>query len=138
MGVTGDNSKAISGIISALVQFLEETLFLYSHIATDNCDSSTSRTFVYRFILAPNFEDKMERESTDNAEKTQPASSLLGNMNEDTCVANSPSSPVGTCGNTDVARARWTLLRQVYSRKHALSLKLSLFYAIFLNAFSAC
>ncbi|XP_047459772.1 calmodulin-lysine N-methyltransferase [Mugil cephalus] len=58
----------------------------------------------------------MERESTDNAGMTQPASSLRGNLNEDTCVANSHSSPVGTC-NTDVARARWTLLRQVLRRK---------------------
>lgn len=48
------------------------------------------------------------------AEKAEPALPLRKNMNEDTRVDNSPSSRDGTCGTTDVAKARWSLLRQVY------------------------
>ncbi|XP_069549104.1 calmodulin-lysine N-methyltransferase [Brachyistius frenatus] len=59
----------------------------------------------------------MERESTGTAEKPEPASPLRGNINEDTCVANSHSSRDGTGGTTDVARARWILLRQVLCQK---------------------
>lgn len=57
----------------------------------------------------------MERNSADNitAEQTEPASPLGKNINEDSCVANSHSSRDETCGTADVARARWTLLRQV-------------------------
>lgn len=57
----------------------------------------------------------METDSGANvtAEKTEPASPLRKNINEDTCVDNSHTSRDGTCGATDVARARWTLLRQV-------------------------
>lgn len=56
----------------------------------------------------------MERDSTGTAEKTEPGSPLRKNMREDTCVANSHSSRDETLGDTtDVARARWTLLRQV-------------------------
>lgn len=57
----------------------------------------------------------METDSGANvtAEKTEPASPLRKNINEDTCVDNSHTSRDGTCGTTDVARARWTLLRQV-------------------------
>uniref|UniRef100_UPI0037E717BC calmodulin-lysine N-methyltransferase n=1 Tax=Semicossyphus pulcher TaxID=241346 RepID=UPI0037E717BC len=58
----------------------------------------------------------MERDRTATAEKTEPASPLRKNINEDTC-ANSHTSPAGTCGSTDVARARWTLLRQVLRQK---------------------
>ncbi|XP_032397812.1 calmodulin-lysine N-methyltransferase [Etheostoma spectabile] len=59
----------------------------------------------------------MERDSTGTAEKIQPASSLRNSINEDTCAANSLSSQVEICGTTDVARARWTLLRQVLRQK---------------------
>ncbi|KAG8000244.1 Calmodulin-lysine N-methyltransferase, partial [Nibea albiflora] len=51
---------------------------------------------------------------------TEPASPLREHINEDnTCVANSHGSSQDddTCGTTDVARARWTLLRQVLRRK---------------------
>ena len=113
MGVTGDYSRAISVIISALVSFIEKAVFLYVHIATDNCDSSTASKFVYRFISARNFEGKMERDSTGTADKTEPASPVRKNINEDTCAANSQTTQDGTCATTDVARARWTLLRQV-------------------------
>ncbi|XP_075931906.1 calmodulin-lysine N-methyltransferase [Anarhichas minor] len=61
----------------------------------------------------------MERDSTGTAEKTEPASPLRKNMNQDTCAANSHSSLVETCGATDVAKARWTLLRQVLRQKQA-------------------
>lgn len=58
----------------------------------------------------------METDSGANitAEKTEPALPLRKNMNEDTRVDNSPSSRDGTCGTTDVAKARWSLLRQVF------------------------
>ncbi|TKS85934.1 hypothetical protein D9C73_019408 [Collichthys lucidus] len=65
------------------------------------------------------FEEKMERESSSYTgtagRNTEPASPVRKNINEDnTCVDNSHSSSRdGTCGTTDVARARWTLLRQV-------------------------
>ncbi|KAM8739443.1 calmodulin-lysine N-methyltransferase [Acanthopagrus schlegelii] len=60
----------------------------------------------------------MERDSTGTAEKTEPGSPLRKNIREDTCVANSHSSRDETLGDTtDVARARWTLLRQVLRRK---------------------
>ncbi|XP_026212772.1 calmodulin-lysine N-methyltransferase [Anabas testudineus] len=58
----------------------------------------------------------MERDTV-TAEKTEPASPLGKNINEDTCLDNSHSSGVGTCGTTDVARARWSLLRQVLRQK---------------------
>lgn len=90
-------------------------IFLYSHIGINNCESSTVRKFVYSFIFDHNFEDTMETDSGANvtAEKTEPASPLRKHINEDTCVDNSHTSRDGTCGTTDVARARWTLLRQV-------------------------
>ncbi|KAM9345218.1 calmodulin-lysine N-methyltransferase [Symphorus nematophorus] len=59
----------------------------------------------------------MERDSTGIAEKTEPASPVRKNINEDTCAANSQTSQDGTCATTDVARARWTLLRQVLRQK---------------------
>ncbi|TMS04404.1 Calmodulin-lysine N-methyltransferase [Larimichthys crocea] len=65
----------------------------------------------------------MERESSSYTgtagRNTEPASPVRKNINEDnTCVDNSHSSSRdGTCGTTDVARARWTLLRQVLRRK---------------------
>ncbi|KAI4813147.1 hypothetical protein KUCAC02_024495 [Chaenocephalus aceratus] len=52
----------------------------------------------------------MERDCIDTAEKTKPASPLRKNINEE--AANSP-----ICGATDVAKARWTLLRQVLRQK---------------------
>lgn len=58
----------------------------------------------------------MERDSTGTAEKTEPASPLGKNMNQDTCAANSNCALDETCGTTDVAKARWTLLRQVLSK----------------------
>ncbi|XP_071388612.1 calmodulin-lysine N-methyltransferase-like, partial [Centroberyx affinis] len=59
----------------------------------------------------------MERELTRSAEKIEPASSsLLENFKKDTGAANHHSSLVVKSG-TDVARARWTLLRQVLRQK---------------------
>ncbi|TNN64299.1 Calmodulin-lysine N-methyltransferase [Liparis tanakae] len=72
-----------------------------------------------RFIPAHIFEDKMERDSNGTAETTKPASPLRKNINQDTCAANSHSDLVETCGTPDVARARWTLLRQVLRQKQA-------------------
>ncbi|GLD63939.1 calmodulin-lysine N-methyltransferase-like protein [Lates japonicus] len=59
----------------------------------------------------------MEKDSTGAAAETEPASPLRKNINEDTCAADSHTSRAGTCGATDVARARWTLLRQVLRQK---------------------
>ncbi|XP_056291635.1 calmodulin-lysine N-methyltransferase [Pseudoliparis swirei] len=59
----------------------------------------------------------MERDSNGTAETTKPASPLRKNINQDTCAANSHSDLVETCGTSDVARARWTLLRQVLRQK---------------------
>nr|XP_046258406.1 calmodulin-lysine N-methyltransferase [Scatophagus argus] len=61
----------------------------------------------------------MERDSTGivTAEKTEPASPLRKNINEDTCVAKSHTSRDMNSSTTDVARARWTLLRQVLQQK---------------------
>lgn len=69
--------------------------------------------FFVQIYYAHNFEDKMEKDSTGAAERTEPVLPLRNNINEDTCVANSHAHRDGTCGTTDVARARWTLLRQV-------------------------
>lgn len=71
---------------------------------------------IYSCIFHQDLEDKMETDSGANitAEKTEPALPLRKNMNEDTRVDNSPSSRDGTCGTTDVAKARWSLLRQVF------------------------
>ncbi|XP_042357630.1 calmodulin-lysine N-methyltransferase isoform X2 [Plectropomus leopardus] len=63
------------------------------------------------------FEGKMERDSAGAAEETEPASPLRKNINEDSRAANSQSSREETCATTDVARARWTLLRQVLRQK---------------------
>ena len=57
----------------------------------------------------------MERDAAGAAERTEPASPLRENLNEDTCAADHHTPRAGTCGATDVARARWTLLRQVMS-----------------------
>lgn len=65
----------------------------------------------------------MER-GTGNTGKTEPASSLGTNVNEDTCVVDSCSPGDGDCGTTDVARARWSLLRQVESALKASTLPL--------------
>lgn len=59
----------------------------------------------------------MERDSTGTAEKSDPASPVRRNINEDTCAANPHSSRADTCGATYVARARWTLLKQVLRQK---------------------
>ncbi|KAG7511582.1 hypothetical protein JOB18_003914 [Solea senegalensis] len=60
----------------------------------------------------------MERDSTGAAENTQPASPLRKNLNEDRCAADSHTCRDGTCAAaTDVARARWILLRQVLRQK---------------------
>lgn len=48
-----------------------------------------------------------------SAEKTEPASPLSNQVNEDTCSSKSQTCPDGSCGTADVAKARWTLLRQV-------------------------
>uniref|UniRef100_A0A3B5B666 Uncharacterized protein n=1 Tax=Stegastes partitus TaxID=144197 RepID=A0A3B5B666_9TELE len=55
----------------------------------------------------------MEKDSTGSAEKTEPGSVLRENIHEDNCTADSFGSQADNCGTTDVARARWTLLRQV-------------------------
>ncbi|XP_055358467.1 calmodulin-lysine N-methyltransferase isoform X2 [Betta splendens] len=101
---------------SFLRRCYRKALFLYLHAVADNCDSSTSCTLVYRFISDHNFQGKMER-GTGNAKKSEPASPSGTNVNEDTCVDNSCSSGDGNCCTTDVARARWTLLRQVLRQK---------------------
>lgn len=117
MGVTGDNSRAESVLVFCVgVVFRRAFIFLYYHVTADYCDGSTASTFVYRLIYDHNFEDNMERDTV-TAEKTEPASPLGKNINEDTCLDNSHSSGVGTCGTTDVARARWSLLRQVNNNK---------------------
>ncbi|XP_030603337.1 calmodulin-lysine N-methyltransferase isoform X1 [Archocentrus centrarchus] len=59
----------------------------------------------------------MERDAAGDAERTEPVSPLRKNTNEGTRAADSHTSRVGTCTNTDVARARWTLLRQVLRQK---------------------
>ncbi|XP_074532494.1 calmodulin-lysine N-methyltransferase [Halichoeres trimaculatus] len=59
----------------------------------------------------------MERDCTAAAEKSESDSPMRENINEDTCRANSQISRGGTCGTTDVAKARWTLLRQVLRQK---------------------
>ncbi|XP_037553364.1 calmodulin-lysine N-methyltransferase [Nematolebias whitei] len=59
----------------------------------------------------------MERDSTGSAEKTEPVSSCTANKNEDPCAAKTRTSRGGTCVATRVARARWTLLRQVLHQK---------------------
>ncbi|XP_039994580.1 calmodulin-lysine N-methyltransferase isoform X2 [Xiphias gladius] len=59
----------------------------------------------------------MERDRTGAADMTEPASPLRKNINEDTCAADNHTSRSETCGATDVARARWTLLRQVLRQK---------------------
>ncbi|KAF3708047.1 Calmodulin-lysine N-methyltransferase [Channa argus] len=58
----------------------------------------------------------MERDNS-TGEKTQPASSTGPNINEDICTDNSRTALVETCRTVDVARARWTLLRQVLRQK---------------------
>lgn len=57
----------------------------------------------------------MERDpiGTVTSEKTEPASSLRKNGDKDTCNMNSHISRDSKSGTTDVAKARWTLLRQV-------------------------
>ncbi|XP_039893069.1 calmodulin-lysine N-methyltransferase [Simochromis diagramma] len=59
----------------------------------------------------------MDRDSSGAAERTEPASPLGKNIHEDTRATDSRASRSGTCRNTDVARARWTLLRQVLRQK---------------------
>lgn len=59
-----------------------------------------------------NFEDKMERDTGTAKKTTEPVSPLSKSINEDTCVDDTRSSGVGNF-TSDVARARWTLLRQV-------------------------
>ncbi|XP_049456175.1 calmodulin-lysine N-methyltransferase isoform X2 [Epinephelus fuscoguttatus] len=59
----------------------------------------------------------MEKHSTGGGDKTEPASPLRKTSHQDTCAANSHSSREDTCATTDVARARWTLLRQVLRQK---------------------
>lgn len=60
-------------------------------------------------------ENTMERDPTGSvtAEKTEPASSLRKNSDEDTCDMNSYISRDSKSGTADVAKARWTLLKQV-------------------------
>lgn len=116
MGVTGDYSQAISVSISALVSFRGKKP--YFSIATLLPITVTAlrpgRLFTDLFPSGDSEDTKkMERDSTGAAEKTQPASPRRKDINNDTCAAGSPTSPSGTCDATDVARARWTLLRQV-------------------------
>ncbi|XP_034537761.1 calmodulin-lysine N-methyltransferase [Notolabrus celidotus] len=59
----------------------------------------------------------MERDCNDTAEKIESNSPLTENINEDTCRDDSHTSRTGTCGTPDVAKARWTLLRQVLRQK---------------------
>ncbi|KAM9726693.1 calmodulin-lysine N-methyltransferase [Menidia menidia] len=66
----------------------------------------------------------MESKSTGSAEKTHPASPLIGNIDDDTCAPHSRNLQGGTDGATDVARARWTLLRQVLRQKQADSVEI--------------
>ncbi|KAM3606219.1 uncharacterized protein V6R79_012975 [Siganus canaliculatus] len=56
-------------------------------------------------------------DSTGAADKTEPASTMSNKNNDNTCAANSHISRDGTCSTADVARARWTLLRQVLRQK---------------------
>ncbi|KAM6998120.1 calmodulin-lysine N-methyltransferase isoform 1-T2 [Tautogolabrus adspersus] len=59
----------------------------------------------------------MERDYSATPEDTEPALPSRDKINEDTCADNSHTSRAGTCGATDVAKARWTLLRQVLRQK---------------------
>lgn len=68
----------------------------------------------------------MDRDSSGAAERTEPASPLGKNIHEDTRAADSRASRSGTCTNTDVARARWTLLRQVCKHRTLMVALLSL------------
>ncbi|XP_037829558.1 calmodulin-lysine N-methyltransferase [Kryptolebias marmoratus] len=61
----------------------------------------------------------MERDSTGSAEKSEPVPSCRDNNNEDTCAAKTRTPRGETCGATHVARARWTLLRQVLRQKQS-------------------
>lgn len=65
-------------------------------------------------LFRPYFRREMERDINVTAEKTEQSSSLRKNINEDTCVVNCRTSSERSCGTADiVAKARWTLLRQV-------------------------
>ncbi|CAG6016612.1 unnamed protein product [Menidia menidia] len=66
----------------------------------------------------------MESKSTGSADKTHPASPLIGNIDDDACAPHSRNLQGGTDGATDVARARWTLLRQVLRQKQADSVEI--------------
>ncbi|XP_065815619.1 calmodulin-lysine N-methyltransferase isoform X2 [Labrus bergylta] len=59
----------------------------------------------------------MERDYSATPEETEPALPSRDKTTEDTCADNSHTSRTGTCGATDVAKARWTLLRQVLRQK---------------------
>ncbi|XP_054874466.1 calmodulin-lysine N-methyltransferase isoform X2 [Amphiprion ocellaris] len=59
----------------------------------------------------------MEKDSAGSSEKTKPGSVFMDTINEDNCTADSLSSRADNCATTDVARARWTLLRQVLRQK---------------------
>ncbi|XP_029377039.1 calmodulin-lysine N-methyltransferase [Echeneis naucrates] len=60
----------------------------------------------------------MEGDYTGAAGKPGSVSPLRrDDLNEDTCAADPHTSRPETCGSTDVARARWTLLRQVLCQK---------------------
>lgn len=49
-----------------------------------------------------------------SSEKTESVSPVMKHVNEDTCSKNTTRTPPeDRCGTADVAKARWTLLRQV-------------------------
>lgn len=57
----------------------------------------------------------MDTMETDvSTERTESVSSLIKNANEDSCCKSKSRTPAEEhCGAADVAKARWTLLRQV-------------------------
>ncbi|XP_069394764.1 calmodulin-lysine N-methyltransferase isoform X1 [Paralichthys olivaceus] len=61
----------------------------------------------------------MERDCTGAAEEKEPASTRRTEVNGDRCSADSRSSSTESCGVADVAKARWTLLRQVLRQSQA-------------------
>lgn len=57
-------------------------------------------------------------ETNVSTEKTGSVSPLIKHVNDDTCLENTtPTPPEDRCGTADVAKARWTLLRQVLRQK---------------------
>lgn len=70
------------------------------------------RVFIKTLTFKTFLLDTME--TNVSTEKTESVSPLIKHVNDDTCLENTtPTPPEDRCGTADVAKARWTLLRQV-------------------------